>query len=74
MEWRKAGGKLLHERRVVEKAEAQKRERERRKSEHRAYIEKARQQGGYGGYHFSSVREESGLFDVVSSVIGKLFM
>ncbi len=71
MEWRKAGGKVLHEKRTADQREAKKKKKERKASEHRKYVAKAHQQDG--GMYFSSYRNEGDLLGLVADVVFKLF-
>ena len=73
MQWRKAGGKLLQEKRAVQRQQAEQKQKERRESDRRKYIAKAHQQDRSGGLYFASHRNESNLIDLVSDVVFKLF-
>ncbi len=75
MEWRKAGGKLLHEKREIENQQREQREKERREREQKRWIARANQQSGSGtgGFYFSPHRQERDVIDLVSDVVFNLF-
>ncbi len=71
MEWRKAGGQILKEKRTAEQREAEKKRKQRKASEHQQYVAKAHQQDG--GMYFSSHRNDCDWLGLVADVVFNLF-
>ncbi|MBF0303141.1 MAG: zf-TFIIB domain-containing protein [Desulfamplus sp.] len=75
LEWKKAGGKLLHEQRESEKRDMEKKEQEKRERERAGYLDTTDLSYYYSteGSHSHSRKYDIDIIDLVKGVVSRLF-